>query len=305
MDLSTLCPFKGGAITQYAPPRCFELAGERFEFIMDDGYDYILRFIDGEALEWHWVGDEPKQAKYLCQKADDTTYLVSFELTGIVPRVNHTFVIDREQFLVTRLISKIGTNPKYPYLMKTEYEFGVIARDGVEVTPYPRHGFSSDNTGTVVQWVYGAEMATVHVYYCTDFYRITYSRDAAFSAEAQRMIEMFDNILSDVPTSDEPTTFIKIKDGLYLFTLTEANGEKLLGAKMGFRSNTMSFLHNYKTVRTFGRAFGTSTPPDADELHTHILFAAYGKLVDPEGDEGLQKMLNDPNPYLVESGDSN
>ena len=299
MDLRTLCPFKGGAINQYTPPGCFELAGERFEFIMDDGYDYILNFIDGKTLEWCWVGDKPKRAQYLCQKADDTTYLLSFELTGILPRENHTFVIDREQNMVTRLISKIGTNPKYPYLMKTDYEFGVIAREGIEVTPYPRHGFTNDVVDTVVQWVYGAEMATVHVYYCTDFYRITYSRDAAFSEEAQRMIDMFDGMLNSVPTPDEPTTYIKIKDGIYLFTLTEANAEKILGAKLGFRSNTMSFIHNFKTMRTFGRAFGTSTPPDADEVHTHLLFSAYGKLLNPNGDEGLEKLINNPNPYLV------
>ena len=303
MDLRTLTPFKGGAINQYTPPRVYELAGERFEFIMDDGYDYFLNFIDSETLEWYWAGETPKKAQYMCEKGDDTTYLVTFELSGVTPRVNHTFVIDRENNLVTRLISRIGTNPKFPYLMKSEYEFGAIKQGDEEVKLYPRHGFTNDVVGTVVQWVYGSEMATVHIYYCTDFYRISYSRDAAFSVEAKRMNEMFTNMLNEIPSSDEPTTYIKIKDGMYLFTLTEANGEKLLGAKMGgFRSNTMSFLQNYKTTRLVGRAFGTSTPKDADEVKTHILFAAYGKLIDPEGDEGLQKMLNDPNPYLVESG---
>lgn len=300
MDLRTLCPFSGAAIVQYTPPRCYELAGERFELIMDDGFDYVLNFLDNETLEWNWVGGEPKREQYLCEKGDDTTYLVSFELAGVVPRVNHTFVLDREGYLVTRLISKIGTNPKYPYLMNTEYEFGAIFREGVEISVYPRHGFTEDMVGTLVGWAYGAEMATVHAYYCTDFYRISYSRDEAYSEEAKRMMEMFANMTSGLPTPDEPTTYIKIKDGLYLFTLTEALSEKLHGdSMMAFRSNTMSFLQNFKTVRCVGRSFGTSTPKDADEVHTHILFAAYGKLLDSEGDEGLQKMLTDPNAYLI------
>ncbi|MDR0469474.1 MAG: molybdenum cofactor biosynthesis F family protein [Peptococcaceae bacterium] len=299
MDLRTLCPFQGAAINQYTPPRCFELAGEKFELIMDDGYDYFLSFIDGSALEWNWAGDEPKQADYICLKGDDTTYLVSFELKGASPRINHTFVLDRENNLVTRLISKIGTNPKFPYLMKTEYEFGVIHQEGVEVKLYPRHGFSQDVTGTVVQWVYGAEMCTVHAYYCNDFYRISYPRDPAFSAGAQRMIERFNNMVDRLPNSAEPSTYIKIKEGLYLFTLTEAYSEKLRGTTNEFRSNTMSFIHNFKTMRTFGRSFGTSTPPDKEEVKTHILYHAYGKLIDPEGDEGLMEMLNAPNPYII------
>ena len=302
MDLRTLCPYTGGVIYQFNPPYCYELAGESFEFIMDDGYDYVLRFIDGTTLTWNWVGEAPKEAKYLCMKGDDTTYLLSFELEGVSPRVNHTFVIDREQHLVTRLISKIGTNPKLPYLMKTDYEFGLIRQAGVAANLYPRHGFSSDVTGTVVQWAYGSEMCTIHLYYCEDFYRITYPRDPSYSAAANRMMEMFSRNVDRLPNSAEPSTYIKIKEGLYLFTLTESYSERLREsrqAKMIFRSNTMSFLHNFKSMRTYGRSFGTSTPPDADEVLTHRLFSAYGKLVDPAGDADLMRMLTEPNGYLI------
>jgi hypothetical protein len=298
MDLRKISPFVGGSIVQYAPPRNFELIGERFVFAMDDGYDYVLNFIDEDIVEWYWLGEEPKRAEYFCQKGDDTTYLISFELPNVVPRVNHTLVIDRENALVTRLISKIGTNPKLPYLMNTEYVFGAIRQGDAEIKPYPRHGFTSDLIGTTVQWTYGAEMATVHVYYCTDFYRITYPRDPAFSAEAEQMNTMFENILSELPGSDEPVKYIKIKDGLYLFSLIEANGERILGAKMGFRSNTLCFLQNYKRLYQVGRAFGTSTTPDGD-TQTHIVFGSYGKHVNTENDVGLQKMLNDPNPFIV------
>jgi|GEM_PF-410537 len=299
-ELYKLSPFRGEGISQFTPPFCFELAGEGFEFVMDDGFDYFLRVIDGDTLEWNWAGDGPKKEKYLCLKGDDTTYLLSFELSGVAPRVNHTFVIDRENHLVTRLISRIGTNPKYPYLMKTEYEFGAIRGEGEEVKLYPRHGFTDDLSGNILQWTYDSHTASVHSYYCTNSYRITYPRDPAYSEIAKRMSNMFNEILSKLPSSDEPCTYIKIKDGMYLFTLTEANGEKILGAEMGgFRSNTMSYLDNFKTLRGYGRSFGTSTPPDGDEIRRHLMFATYGKVVDPDSDENFGKLLSDPNPFII------
>lgn len=298
MDLRELSPFKGGAIDQYTPPLCFELAGQRFELIMDDGYDYILNFIDKKTVEWNWVGEEPKTEEYKCLKADDTTYLVSFELAGVRPRVNHTFVIDLENMLVTRIIASIGKNPRWPYLMTTEFEFGAIKDGDKEIKPYPRHGFTSDMDGNIVQWTYGTEMSTVHVYYCSDFYRITYPRDRVRSKEGEETNNAFNEILKALPSADEPTKYIKIKKGMYLISLTEANGEKILGAKMGFRSNTLCFLQNYIRCYDVGRAFGTSTLPDGTDTETNIMIGAYGRIIDAT-DDGLKGMLNDPNPYLV------
>ena len=31
-------------LSQYCPPRCFELAGRELTVCMDSGYDYVLRF---------------------------------------------------------------------------------------------------------------------------------------------------------------------------------------------------------------------------------------------------------------------
>jgi hypothetical protein len=298
MDLREVSKFKGGAIDQYTPPLCFELAGERLELAMDDGYDFVLDFISKDKLQWNWVEEAPKTEEYKCLKADDTTYLVSYELADVKPRVNHTFVIDKENMLVTRVIASIGKNPRWPYLMKTEFEFGAIRVDGAEVKPYPRHGYTSDLIGNIVQWTYGSELSTVHVYYCGNFYRITYPRVGVTSEAGAQMNETFAEILKALPSADEPTVYIKIKDGVYLTSLTEANGEKVMGAKMMFRSNTLCFLQNYKRCYDVGRGFGTSTLPDGTDTETHVMIGAYGRIIDAT-DEGLLKMLNDPNPYLT------
>ncbi|MDR0839373.1 MAG: MoaF N-terminal domain-containing protein, partial [Oscillospiraceae bacterium] len=96
MDLRQLSKFGGGSIDQYTPPLCFELVGERLELIMDNGYDITLSFLDKNKLEWSYAGETPKTEEYKCLKADDTTYLVSFELADVTPRVNYAFVIDEE-----------------------------------------------------------------------------------------------------------------------------------------------------------------------------------------------------------------
>jgi hypothetical protein len=291
MDLREFNKYGVMGISQYDFPQNYELAGRKFEFAMDDGIDYTLNFIDRTTLEWNYEGESPRKATgYLCGKGDDTTYLVSFEPADAPKRTNHTWVIDLENQLVTRILAVIGDNPRYEYLITPKYTFGAIKREGEDVKPYPRHGYTDDIAGNIVQWTYGSEMATVHVYYCSDFYRITYPPERASS-------QVFNEAMAKLPSSDEPTAYIKIKDGLYLFSLTEANMEKVLGGEMPFRSNTMAFLQNYKRVYQVGRAFGTTMFEDKLE-HLHISFGAYGKILDPK-EEYILKMRDDPNPYIV------
>jgi len=292
MDMRQFNTYGVAGISQYDLPQNYELVGKTFEFAMDDGIDYTLRFVDKKTVEWNFEGETPKTAAgVLCGKGDDTTYLVSYELgSAAKKRSNHTWVIDLENYLVTRIVAVVGENPRYPFLITPRYTFGAIKRDGEEIKPYPRHGFTDDIIGNVVQWQYGSEMATVHVYYCSDYYRITYPPEKASS-------QVFNEGLAKLPSSDEPTAYIKIKEGIYLFSLTEANMEKVVGSAMPFRSNTMAFLQNYKRVYQIGRAFGT-TEFDGKLNELHIPFGAYGKIIGAKEDY-LQKMLTDPNPYIV------
>jgi hypothetical protein len=290
MDLKSINKFGRFAIEQYCPPLNFELAGKAFAFAMDDGHDHSLNFIDEKALEWNDDNDQPVLAYYKCLKADDTTYLVNYELENVTPRVCHTFVIDMDNMLVTRVIARIGLNPKYPYLINTEFTFGAIRQDGKELT-FKRHGYTSDMIGNVVQWNYGSDMSTVHVYYCANYYRITAPPDR--SKEAAEADWAFKELMSALPSSDEPAVYIRIKEGIYLFSLIEQNMEKLTNGRFQFRSNTLCFLQNYERVYQVGRAFGTSTTERGD-INTNIMIGAVGKHteVDP-------RFLTDPNPYLT------
>ncbi len=275
-------------LDQYRPPLCFELAGRAYTFVMDDGKDYCLRFLDGSTVEWNLEGSEPKRESYECMKADDTTYLVAYEIGGAEKRTGHTFVIDLENMLVTRIIAVNGENPKDPYLNNTYIEFGAILKPDGTLT-FKRHSYTGDMVGTCMQWCYGA-FSTVHVYYCTNFYRITYPRDGS---QDPALSAGMDSLVSQLPSSDEPASYIKIKNNMYLLNITEWNMERLLGEKGLFRCDTMCFLQNYDRLYMVGRAFGNVTQ-DGEDTVIRMSFGAYGKFTEaPEG------FFSDPNPYIV------
>lgn len=275
-------------LDQFRPPLCFELTGKQFVFVMDDGVDYILRILDENNLEWNPEGKEPKREDYECLKADDTTYLLFFEIAGAERRTGHTFVIDLENMLVTRIIAVNGENPKFPYLNNSYIEFGAILKPDGSLT-FQRHSYTDDMVGTCMQWCYGC-FSTVHVYYCTNFYRITYPRDGS---QDPALSEGMDSLVRQLPSSDEPASYIKIKENMYLLNITERNMERLLGPKGLFRCDTMCFLQNYDRLYLVGRAFGNLTQ-DGEDSEIRMAFGAYGKFTEaPEG------FFTDPNPYIV------
>ncbi|MDR0311476.1 MAG: MoaF N-terminal domain-containing protein [Acidobacteriota bacterium] len=313
MDLRKFRPQGGNDITQYCPPLCFELAGQKLELQMDNGYDILLNFIDGKSMEWSWIGatpafepwmahgKSPKKEAYECLKGDDTTYLVSYVCANIEPRVNHVWVIDMEKMLVTRVFCAVGKNPRWPLLITPEVDFGCIKQPGVEYKAYPRHGFSGDMIGNVVQWRYGSELSTVHAYYDPYFYRITYPLDNT-TAASKKTSENMNTMVNALPSSDEPINYIKIKDGLYLTVQTESYMEKIRGAAAGFRSDTFCFLENFKRVSFIGRGFGTMTNREnGKEINSpiHIMIGTYGNIIDQTKDPFWEKFTTDPNPYLV------
>jgi hypothetical protein len=106
-------------------------------------------------------------------------------------------------------------------------------------------------------------------------------------------------MLRSLPGSDEPAHYVKIKEGMYLVSVTEQNMEKLLGASVGFRSDTLCFLDNYNHMYDVGRGFGTMTNPDGTDSNIFVMIGAYGKIIDAEKDEFFKNLMEDKNPYLV------
>jgi len=284
------------SISQYCPPKCFELAGKNFNFVMDTGEDTgvaALRFLDETRVEWSVKNsDQFKTDQYECRKGDDWTYLVTYCIEGRTPRENHTWIIDREQSLVTFLRCSLGENPFWPYLIESHFSFGYIKEEGKEHTDRRRHGFTDDVIGTSVKWVYGHDMATVHIYHTSNWYRITYPKGKRDNEE-DSSVSAIRELMKAMPGSDEPAYYVKIKEGMYLVSVTEQNMEKILGEKAGFRSDTLCFLDNWNRMYSVGRGFGTMTM-DGQDREIFVMIGKYGV---PE--EADAHFFTDPNPYLV------
>ena len=281
-------PRREYAIDQFTQPHCSELEGRRFRFIMDSGRDFDLKFTGKETCEWNVAGDAPKSARYECLKGDDTTYLVDYDLLESLDtpnRVNHFFVIDLEQRLVTRAVCSIGDHPKLPYLVRSEYDFGAIEVEGMEL-PMKRHCFTTQMVGTRVEWNWNTSMFTQHDYYSTAYYRITWPRTSS-------AVEKIGDPFELMPASDEVAQYIKIKENLYLFSLTEELMERIVGDKCRFRSNNMNFLQNYDRMVHVGRTFGTMER-DGVLVPCRTLFGAFGNPVKLD-----DEFLNAGNPYTV------
>ena len=269
-------------ITQYCQPHCTELKGSSFKFVMDTGYDFLLTVTGDDTCEWNLAGDAPKTAHYGCRKADDTTYLFDFELEGVEPRENYAFVIDLEQYLVTWVHCRIGDNPRLPLLISSSYSFGYIEQEGRE-PGLRRHSFTGELMGTTVEWHWRTGMFTQHSYYSPVFYRITWpaESDADFT------------IGDWLPSSDDVTRYIKIKDKMFLFCLTEEMLERSMQGFCPFRSNNMLFLQNYDRMYHVGRTFGTFGFGN-DTAPRRTFFGAFGNPVHFENN-----FLTAENPYTV------
>ena len=69
--------------------------------------------------------------------------------------------------------------------------------------------------------------------------------------------------------------FIKIKDKMYLFCLTEELMERVLQGPV-FRCNNMIFLQNYDRMYHAGRTFGSGQQPDGQIFPIRTLFGSFG-----------------------------
>ena len=284
------------AIDQFTQPHNSELEGQSFYFVMDDGFDYELKFTGKNTVEWNYAGDAPKTATYQCLKSDDTTYLLDFELEEFINthnRVDHFFILDLEQRLVTMCVCKIGENPRFPWLVSSKYTFGAIKFEGMPL-PLKRHAFTTDMIGTRVEWHWNTSMTTRHSYFTSSFYRIT-------SEQLDTMMQDRGSRQSHVlPSSDEVAQYIKIKDNLYLFSLVEELMDRALqdaDPAPAFHSNDMKFLQNYDRMYHVGRTFGNrkkgGAESDSKEYERcYLLFGAFGNPVKLSDD-----FLNSPNPY--------
>ena len=88
-------------LSQFKAPFNFELAGQHFHILLDDGREFFLNFIDGKTLQWSESGKPSYSDTYQCLKGDDTTYLVHVRPACGKGEFCLNWILDTEQRLVT------------------------------------------------------------------------------------------------------------------------------------------------------------------------------------------------------------
>ncbi len=263
-------PLKTGALDQFRPPLCYELVGKTFDLVMDNGYDYELKFIDKETLSYGKVSESKKVYEYDCLKGDDTTFFVNLEMVGETPRTGLTFILDTEQSLVTVEYIRIGVNPRLPKLPVTEIIFGAIKKEDGTI-PRIRHGFTNEMVGKAIDWNYG-NFSVVHIYSSERYYRLTMNREEVERRRAANP-EAFANrqAMDASRVYEEPSEYIKIKDGLYVFSMTELQNCITRG-----QGNNLLFLMNLNRMYDVGRSFGYNGEGNPE----NYTYGAYGQYYD-------------------------
>jgi hypothetical protein len=254
-------------LSQYCPPHCFELAGRELKLVMDNGYDYLLRF-GRETVSWGVVGEEPRTDAYVAHKADDTTFFINAEIAGATPRTGIVLILDDENALVTAVVTHQGLNPKFPYMIDLRLEFGAVEIEGQPLNPR-RHGYTEDMLGKAAYWDYGEGHQIIHVYSSAHYYNVIRPSEA----EADEKGEPWTIAHEGYPEATEPAWYVKIKDGIYLFTFIEEHLERMTGPTT--RGNSLAFLMNLKRMTDVGRSFGHN----AQQQPENYCFGAFGRFV--------------------------
>lgn len=260
-------------LSQWRQPPNFELAGRRFEFVMDALPVCAADFVSSRRLVW-FDGKDQRNLPYTCAKIDNLTYFVNFEYQEGGTRMNPTLVLDLEQSLVTLVVTQVGYSTKYPKMTGADHYFGAILGEG----PLPgiRHSYTEDFVGKRIRWHYSPVFQIVHVYYSSEAIRITFPQEALKAMRETPVEKLVPDAYDYVVNGyDEPTKYIKIKDRVYLINTCEQHkGMRHLSG------NSMLFLMDVERVHDVGRSFGYAGDHVTPE---NYMFSAHGEFVYSDG----------------------
>ncbi len=265
------------------------LAGRQFRSALDNGEELDIRFVSGDVVEWRRPNEPLRWEKYGCLQADEQTFFVASVLSGIAPTTCITMVLDLENYLVTMAVSRLGYYPLRPRLVVVDYFFGAI-RTADKPLPKKRHGFTRDLVGKKLTWHYASGFINTHIYPSERYCRIrplTGSRTAEEEKQIQREIQ--EGKRKPELLYEEPTRFIKIKEGMYLISFVEDNMNRNDPSVGG---NNLMILTNLKLGFDCGRTFAMG-----NGRLEHGFFRSKGEVTE----ESIPQIENAPSPYRIQT----
>ncbi len=271
-------------LSQYRAPLCYELAGRHFHVVMDGGREVSLHFLDGENVQIAEKGQSYVWESYECLKGDETTFFVHIAPAAGKGLVNHTWVLDTEQRLVTFVLMEEGFDPAYPILIRVTPSFGAIKVPGREL-PSIRHHLSRRMVGRHIVWHYNPGFAIQHIYHDAVTCRASVgnssgsaamgdrfaeqlsSDDPAVRAQAEEAINRYREREKFYPFYEEECFHVWIKDHLNLFCFVEEN-MTLRAPNHDYGGGGILLLQNTERVVDYGLCFSAGE---------YYLCTAYGE----------------------------
>ena len=268
-----------GGMKQYKAASTCELAGRTLVACLDGLEPVCVQFLDAENLLWGYPGKAMRWETYEAAKADERLYLIKFVLSESKPVTHITLVWDEDTRLLTCVKAVLGADTQRPRLVENQVFFGAQKLPH-EPLPEARHGYTKELLGKRIVWRYNPNDEVMHCYCGEDYFRLgltkrTLAENASEEAKAhyQRFLER----QSIYPVYEEPAYYIKLRDGFYLYSVTEKNINRLLPDQGG---NQLLILLNALRVRYIGRVFGLH----ADGTLENDFIGAIGRFW-PEPDE--------------------
>ncbi len=244
-----------GGMKQYLEPVTGELAGKTLQVYLDGLAEGIIQFLDGENLQWAKLGEPFRWERYEAAKGDENLYLIKFLLTGRDPVTHVTLLWDAVSTLVTCVLATVGEDTAHPRQVKSQVYFGA-QKLPMKPLSDQRHGYTTDLLGKRVIWRYNPNDEVMHIYHGMEHFRLGDSEKVLAenaTAEAKEHYAMFLQRKGIYPCYEEPAYYIKVREGFYLYSVTERNVNRVLPEQGG---NQLLILLNAYRVRYVGRVFG-------------------------------------------------
>jgi hypothetical protein len=187
-----------------APTDC--LVGKEFTVRYDGGGPvWNYRFDDNKKLRWQREGDvQWHEEIYEAFEPDDDMVFFSHLHSGTRPPECVQIVLDFSNGLTSCVNSRLGS--KY-MANEVSYNiiFGVIEMKGLTAPKYFRHSHTDELVGHAYTWNYSDNLTSMHVYSTPHSYSWTI---------------FMDNGALGMQWSS-PSQYVKIRDGIYLFSWVE------------------------------------------------------------------------------------
>lgn len=243
--------------------RDFSLAGQKMHLMYDSAVDELLDFVSGEELIRYRPHHPGVWLHYGCLTLRDNIRMIAFADPAEIAEGCVTLIVDQETGLVTRVNACFGTIPGRPNLAECKYFFGILQQDGRPL-PRKRHCFTTELTGQKIAWTYPNGFVNVHIY-----------RDFFCRAQALQRPEGDPTPLVDDPIYEEPCSYIKIREHVYLMSNIEDHINRR-DPKAG--GNNLLLLMDLDNMTDVGRNFHRG----ADGRREWGFLHAFGKMYEGE-----------------------